>query len=114
MFMIAYYEGLMYLAMRQPKKAEEAFESYKKYPSTISIPERNRIEIINHRGRAAIQANNLEQYSFCLEEGLLGAIAIQSKKRFDEAFNIYHQEIPKEWLQERRIKQIAESFQLER
>ena len=111
-FILAYYEGLMYLAMNQPKEAERAFESYKKRSSVALIPERNRLEIINHRGRAAILVSNLEQYSFCLEKGIQGAVTIQSKKRFDEAITIFHQEMPQGWLKEQRIKQIAERFQI--
>lgn len=111
-FMLAYYEGLTYLALSQPKEAERAFESYKHHSANTTIPERNRLEIVNHLGRAAIMSNNLERYVQCLEEGLTGAIALQSKKRFDEALTIYQQNTPKEWKQEPRIRQIAERFQV--
>ncbi len=113
-FILAYYEGLMYLAMNKPKEAERAFESHKKRSSVAPIPERNRLETINHRGKAAILLNDLEQYSFCLEEGIKGAVAIQSKKRFDEALTVFHQDMPQGWSKEPHIKHIAERFQIEK
>jgi hypothetical protein len=102
----------MRLAMNQPEEAERAFESYKEHPSGAVIPERNRLEIVNHRGRAAIISNNLERYADCLEEGLTGAIALKSKKRYEEALTFYHQDMAKIWQREPRIKLIAERFQL--
>ncbi len=111
-FMLAYYEGLTYLALCRPEEAEKAFESYKKQLANAAIPERNRLEIINYRGQAAILANNLDLYALCLEEGLSGAMALKSKKRFDEAVNIYQKDMPKKWLLEPHIKQITECFQL--
>jgi transcriptional regulator with XRE-family HTH domain len=111
-YMLAYYEGLLYLALNQPKEAERAFESYKIHPSGSSIPERNRLEIINHSGRAAIMSSDLEKYVDCLKDSITGAIALKSKKRFDEAINIYHHDVPKDWLLEPHIKQIDDQFQL--
>jgi transcriptional regulator with XRE-family HTH domain len=111
-YMLAYYEGLLYLALSQPKEADRAFESYKLHPSGSSTPERNRLEIINHLGRAAIMSGDLEKYIDCLKGGLTGAIALKSKKRFDEAINIYRHDMPKAWLYEPSIKQIEEQFQL--
>ena len=112
-YMLAYYEGLLYLSLSQPKEAERAFESYKLHPSGSSTPERNRLEIINHLGRAAIMSGDLEKYIDCLKGALTGAITLKSKKRFDEAINIYHHDMPKAWLYEPPIKRIGEQFQLE-
>jgi DNA-binding SARP family transcriptional activator len=111
-YMLAYYQGLMYLAMNQPNEADSAFESYKHHPSQGVIPERNRLEIVNHQGRAAIMANNLERYVACLEEGLVGAIKLGSKKRFDEAAAIYQHDLPSAWQRELAIRQVSEQFRL--
>jgi len=111
-YMIAYYEGVMRLGMDQPAEAHQAFESYKNHPASSTTPERNRLEIINHQGKAAIMLNNLEQYADYLEQGITGAITLKSKKRFDEAITIYQETMPKSWLNEPRIKQIAEQYQL--
>jgi DNA-binding SARP family transcriptional activator len=113
-FMLAYYEGIMYLSWNQPKEAEKAFESFKGYFSGRKIPERNRLEIINHQGRAALLSNDLEKYVTCLEDGIVGAIELNSKKRLDEAVNIFQQEMPQKWLTESIIKQIIERFQLQK
>ncbi|HZS76499.1 MAG TPA: helix-turn-helix transcriptional regulator [Ktedonobacteraceae bacterium] len=111
LYMLSYYEGLMYLSLAQPQQALNAFERYK---HSATIPERNRLEIINHMGKAAIMANNLEQYAMHLEEGLSGAIALKSKKRFDEAISIYRYDMPRIWLDEPLLKQAAERFELDR
>ena len=111
-YMLAYYQGLMYLAMNQPDEADRAFESHKHRPSGGMIPERNRLEIVNHQGRAAIMMNDLEKYAACLKEGIAGAITLGSKKRFDEAITIYQRDLPAKWRCETALKQIAEQFQL--
>ncbi len=111
-YMLAYYEGLIYLERGEPKEADRAFESYMYHPSGMIVPERNRLEILNHRGRAAIQARNLERYAQCFEEGMKGASALKSKKRYDEAVSIFHNEVPGSWRKEPKIKQAREQFQL--
>ncbi len=111
-YMIAYYEGVMRLDMDQPAQAYQAFEGYKTHPASSITPERNRLEIINHQGKAAIMLNNLEQYVDYLQQGITGAIALKSKKRFDEAVKIYQEIMPKSWLTEPQIKQIAEQYKL--
>ena len=113
-YMLAYYKGLLFLALGQPREAEEAFESYKDHLAGYAVPERNRLEIINHLGRAAIMSGNLDKYIEYLRDGVSGAIILQSKKRWDEAVTIYHQEMPKSWLHEAGIRQIDEQFQLTR
>lgn len=111
-FLLAYYKGLMHLALQQTQEAEMAFESFKTHPSGNKVPERNRLEILNYQGRAAILSNNLGMYAYCLEDGIAGAIALKSRKRFDEALRIYQHDMPQAWKQEPLIKQIAEQFQL--
>jgi len=111
-YMIAYYEGVMRLGMDQPIKAYQAFESYMDHPASSITPERNRLEIINQQGKAAIMLNNLEQYADHLEQGITGAIALKSKKRFDEAIKIFQEVMPKIWLDEPQIKHIIEQYSL--
>lgn len=111
-YMLAYYQGLMYLAMHQPNEADSTFDSYKQHPLGKITPERNRLEILNYQGRAAIMANNLEKYVACLEEGIAGATRLRSKKRLDEAINIYRHDVPGSWRHEPTIRHIREQFQL--
>jgi len=108
-FNLALYKGIMYTHLIQPKAAWEAFEAHKK---SANIPERMRLEIINHQGKAAILANDLDKYIACLEDGLAGAVALKSKKRFDEAFNIFRQDVPATWHKEPLIKPLIEQYRL--
>jgi tetratricopeptide (TPR) repeat protein len=108
LFMLAYYEGLLYLALQEPDKAIRAFEKSK----SLTLPDRNRLEIINHWGRAAILLGDLERYVCCLEEGVSGAIAIQSQKRLDEAIEIFQEQVPQSWLADPMLKQVTEKFSL--
>lgn len=110
-YMLAYYQGISYLEMGRPKDAGQAFESYKHYAGVV-VPERNRLEIMNHWGRAAIMMNDLETYRFCLKEGINGAVTLGSKKRFDEALNIFRQEVPRKWLGEPQMQRVVEELQL--
>lgn len=112
------YEGLAYLSQGKGDKAFATFGGklfegrLTAYQSTSALPERIRLEITNHQGQAATLSNNLEEYARCLEEGLTGAIALKSQKRFHEAVTIFLQETPPKWRNERRIKDIAERFYL--
>jgi len=71
-------------------------------PSGEIIPERTRLEILNHQGRAALLSQDLEKYATCLQEGLDRAIRLQSQKRYNEAVGIY-QTIPASWATHSRI-----------
>jgi transcriptional regulator with XRE-family HTH domain/tetratricopeptide (TPR) repeat protein len=109
-YMLAYYKGISYLAINRAEEAYKAFESYKQHSSGTVIPERNRLEILNHQGRAAIMVNDLERYVFCLEAGVSGAIALKSKKRFDEAVTIFQQGVPKQWRIEPQVRRVVEQY----
>ena len=111
-YMIAFYEGVMKLGMDQPIEAHQAFENYKNHPASFITPERNRLEIINQQGKAAIMLNNLEQYIDYLQQGITGSIALKSKKRYDEVVKIYQENMPKSWLNEPQMKRITEQYKL--
>lgn len=113
-FMIDYYQGLLYLVVNQPEESYKTFERAMAQPSGNELPERWRLIILNYQGLAAILSKQLDQYARCLEEGVSGSIALRSQKRFDEAVSIFQQHLPKTWHAESRIKQISERFQLER
>jgi tetratricopeptide (TPR) repeat protein len=111
LFMLAYYEGLLYLALEQPDGAYRAFERSQK-PDALPIPERNRLEILNCLGRTAILSGDLDRYAFCLEEGVKGALTIQSQKRLEEALSIFREHMPRAWLAEASIQQVLEKLPL--
>ena len=105
---LALYKGLTYIHLAQPKAAWEAFEEHK---SVTNIPERIRLEIVNHQGRAALLAKNLDAYAAFLNDGLAGAIVLKSQKRYNEALTIL-QQVPTTWLKEPQLLHITEQFAL--
>lgn len=109
---LSLYDGIIHLELGDPAAAIKGFETYKSSPSNASVPERCRLEIVNHHGHAAILSKDLDLYGLCLEDGLSGATALGSRKRFDEAVTIFQQDMPKAWLHESRIKGLAEQYHL--
>lgn len=112
------YEGMVYLNQGDGKRALNTFEGklfdgrLNAYRSARVLPERIRLEIVNHQGRAAILSNDLEAYVHYLEESVAGALALKSKKRYDEAITIFRQDVPQTWLKDPRIKDISERYHL--
>jgi hypothetical protein len=84
------------------------------FQSNNIIPERLYLEIINGQSKAAIRENDLERYANFLERGITGSLTLKSKKRFDEAYTIFQQDMPQVWLANSQIKSIAEKYRLER
>jgi DNA-binding SARP family transcriptional activator len=109
-YMLAYYQGIMYLVLNQPQEALKAFESYQEALPVSAVPRRNQLEITNHKGRAAILSNNLEIYAECLQEGIEGALEIKSQKRLNELLGIFQEEIPGAWRDNASITKITEQY----
>jgi DNA-binding SARP family transcriptional activator len=109
---LAEYEGMVYLESGLPQKAYQVFEPFT-HPKDTSqaLPERNRLEMLNYQGQAALLAGEVQQYAYCLERGIEGALAIKSKKRLTETLETF-QQMPCQWLNEPPIKQVVECFQL--
>lgn len=104
--------GRAQLEMGHVLSAESAFETYKQHSLKLLIPERIRLEIVNGQARAAIQEDDLEKYVHFLEDGIVSAIALGSKKRFDETCTIFREETPASWLSHSKIQHIAEQYHL--
>jgi tetratricopeptide (TPR) repeat protein len=109
-YMLAYYKGIMYLALNQPQEALEAFESYQGHITGNSVPRRNQLEITNHKGRAAIWSNKPEVYTQCLREGIEGALEIKSQKRLRELVDIFQKEVPSAWHDDASVVHIIEQY----
>ena len=112
-FTLSYHTGLVRLDVDQVCLASESFEFYKEHPSGINIPERLRLEIVNGLSKAAIRAKDLERYVNFFEDAIIGATTLGSKKRFDEAIQIFQREVPTVWHTDRRIKGLVEKYYLE-
>jgi transcriptional regulator with XRE-family HTH domain len=106
--------GRARLEMGQISDAYSTFEMYKQNSSNLLIPERLRLEIINGQSRAAILENDLDKYAYFVRDGLAGAVALGSKKRFDEASTTFRQEMPVAWRNNSEIQSIAEHYHLMR
>jgi len=104
--------GRAQLEMGQVSDAYSAFETYKQYPSSLRIPERLRLEIVNGQAKVAIQEHDLEKYAHYLEDGIVSAVALGSKKRFDEAYTTFREDVPAAWLSHSEIQRIAEQYHL--
>jgi transcriptional regulator with XRE-family HTH domain len=110
--LLAFYEGIAHMSFGRPGAALRAFQNFMQGPLAASTPQRNRLEIVNQQGRAAIMARDLEQYAAHLEAATTGALAIDSRKRFDEALSLCRDLAPPEWHRDSRIRAIIEPFDL--
>ncbi len=109
---LAEYEGIVYLESGLPQKAYQVLEPFTHPKDTsLALPERNRLEMLNYQGQAALLGGEVKQYAHCLEKGIEGALTIRSKKRLTETLETF-QQMPRQWLHEQPIKQVIERFQL--
>src|SRR5216683_3007891 len=91
------------------EQAGKLFAQIETLPSTVVIPERIRIEIINQQALTAMKLQNLEQFCDYLEKGIHGAKALGSEKRRQEAIDIYWK-ARKIWPHEARVKELSDLF----
>jgi hypothetical protein len=113
-FSFSYRAGLVHIHTGSTDQAFPAFEYYKQHPSGLVIPDRLRLLIANGQSQAAILDNDAERYADHLEDVLVGSVRIRSQKRFDEALQIFQEDMPASWLQVERIRQLAEQYGLKR
>lgn len=107
---LSLYQGLAYMDFNQPKEAYHAFSQVEKLPATIIVPERIRLEIINHKAKAAIALGDLDLSTASITTGVNGAKTLGSQKRYSEAREAYQQMVVK-WPKEQVVKDIAGLFQ---
>jgi len=103
------WEGLTYLDLGQPEHAWNAFERVEQLSAIITVPERARIEAINHQAEAAIALGDQERFRTYLEIGVNGAKLLASEKRYNEALDVYRQ-ARRAWSHEPRIKALQDLF----
>jgi len=103
---IVLWEGITYLELDQPERADQTFE----HMTTLTrMPERVRLEIINHRTEAAIGMGDLDRFEAHIKQGVAGANALGSKRRWEEAFNVYKQG-RSVWRNESRVRDLGDLF----
>jgi tetratricopeptide (TPR) repeat protein len=93
------------------QQAMNALAQVAQLPSTIIVPERIKLQIINHQAAAAVGAGNMEEFEHSLLAGVEGAKALGSGKRRQEAIANYRAARGK-WPQEPRVRALAEVFLL--
>jgi tetratricopeptide (TPR) repeat protein len=103
------WEGMTYLDLGQPGEAQSALERVEQLSTVIIIPERARVEAINHQAEAALALGDQERFRAYMEMGVKGAKALGSEKRYNEAFDVY-QQAKKLWRNEPGVKELQDLF----
>ncbi len=108
--LLIFYHGSVHLDLGEYEQAWNVLESVNGLGS--AVPERNRLEIVNQQARVAVLMRDLDRYSASLETTLTGSLALKSRKRYNEAIKILHEEMPQSWWKEASIRELADRFQL--
>jgi tetratricopeptide (TPR) repeat protein len=87
--------------------AQNAFAQLKKLDPTITVPERGRIEIVNHWAATAMALNDMDTFQVYLIEGIQRARAIGSDRRMQEAIANW-KAARKRWPHEQRVLELAD------
>jgi tetratricopeptide (TPR) repeat protein len=110
------WEGLTYLALGQHypgrnyyQQAWDTFTLIGGLQPRLMISERNRIEIVIHQAATAIALGDLDLFRTYLIEGVTGAKALGSERRYLEAFTTF-EKAQLVWPNEQRVKALAELF----
>jgi len=113
-FALLLWGGLTYLDLgehypngRYYQQAWSTFSLIEEPATKIIIPERTRVEIVNHLAMTAVKTGNMEGFHTYLIEGVNGAKALQSDKRRQEAVANW-KEARKEWPRESQILELAD------
>ena len=103
------YEGITRLALHQPEAAWNVLSRIETLQPNVVVPERIRFEIINQQAEVALVLQDQERFTASLVEGITGAKAIQSEKRWQEACDMYSQACTI-WSRDTRVKELGELF----
>lgn len=103
------WSGLTHLELDHAQDAWNTFASIEQLQSKSPVPERVRLQIVNHQAETAISLRDLDLFCAYLEQGIKGAEALGSQKRRSEAFDIYRQAL-KVWPQEAKVRALRDLF----
>lgn len=101
------WEGITRSKLGETRKAFDIFRRIEQ--PDIIIPERIRVEILNQHAKTSIISGDLEQSAAYVGYGVVGAKALSSQRRHNEAYDNYKQMILL-WPQEKRVKELGELF----
>jgi tetratricopeptide (TPR) repeat protein len=109
-------EGLTHLALARhypdgqyPQQTWDTFARIEKLKTQTPIPERIRIEILNHQATTALVLKDVDTFCDRLEQGVDGAKRLGSEKRRQEAIEVY-KDARKIWPHEIRVRELADLF----
>jgi len=107
-------EGLTFLALTEhfpgrgyDQKAWNTFVQVEDTQFTSIVPERIRVEIINHQAEAALALRDQERFCTYLQKGIQGANVLNSEQRRREAIDVYKQ-ARMVWPRESYVKELAD------
>lgn len=104
---ISTFEGRMYLNLKQPALAQEAFARIDQAISRDAVP--NRLELFVHQAFTAYALGELERTSELIELTIPMARTLGSQLRMDQAYEIYEQMLGK-WSNEYGLRNLDELF----
>lgn len=107
------WEGKMYLELSeqypQHGYAQRAWDALMFSTNTQSINGRSVSETVLCQADAARLRGDLRTYTDYMRDGLHMALTLESRKRYDEAVELYHK-TPEPWLKEQPIKGLTKEF----
>lgn len=103
-------EGLCHLAFAQPSEAEKVFAKIDGLQPKVALPERIRIDVLNCQGETFLALGKMDQACYYLERAVQAALAIGSKRRYQEASALFHQ-MCNIWHNERPVQRLAWFFE---
>ncbi len=118
LYYLILYEGRTHLSLgesdtehvqQHSQQARTALAQFGQLPSTIFVPERYRLQIINEQAAAAIGAGNMEEFEHYLLAGVAGAKALGSEKRRQEAVTVWRK-ARETWPDEQRVTKLVDVF----
>ncbi len=90
-------------------QAQKIFSRVESGQTKGVMPERIRVEIINHQAEASLALSERDEFCHYLTMGVQGAKELGSQKRREEAIHVY-KEGRKKWPDEPQIKELADLF----
>ena len=109
-------EGLTHLALARhypdrqyPQQTWDTFARIEKLNTHTPIPERIRIEILNHQATTALVLKDVDAFCNRLEQAVNGAKKLGSEKRRREAVEVY-KDARKIWPHEIKVRELADLF----
>ncbi len=116
LFQLILFEGLTHLALAESdtdhaqehsKQASDALAQFEKQEAGLLVPQRSKVEIINHQAQAALGLGDFQAFEHYFLAGIQGAKALGSEKRRQEAIANW-KAAREQWPYEKRVMELAD------